>query len=108
MPICRKLTKLEYTYIIDNTVDEDDLRSSDAEALMAAAFAAMAFAQYEGHSGIDYYYSEKSTITTVSLTADVAKLSKDDAEELTDEIKGLSIDEAKAKAVAEGATCTVK
>lgn len=102
------LSKMEYTYIIDNTIDEDDLRASDEQDLMAAAFAAMAFAQYEGHAGIDYYYSEKSTITTVSLVADLAKMNKSDVEELAEDAKELSIDEAKSKLVGEGLTCTVK
>lgn len=104
----KTLTKMEYTYIIDKTINKDDLRASDAEELMVATFAAMAFAQYDGHDGIEYSHSEKTTITTVSLTADLTKMNKADAAELVEDAKDLSLDETKSKFMSEGFTCTVK
>ncbi len=102
------LTKLEYTLLLDGTVDEDDLSTSDQESLFAAAFLSMALAEYEGHEGIDYYYSEKPTLTTVSLTADLTKTNKTDTDELTEDFQGLTMDEIKTVYTKNGYTCSAK
>lgn len=103
------LSKLEYTLILDNTIDEDDLSTSDQQDLLSAAFLSMALAEYEDHDGIDYYYSEKTAITTISFVADLTKTNQTDTDELTEDFQDLTIDEVKQEYVKNsGFTCTVK
>lgn len=100
-----KLSKYELTYIIDHTVDEDDLTSSERNDLMTASFMTLGLAELEGSKGVNYRVSESSTITTISFVADIPEMGKDEAAELTEDLDGKSFDDIKTEYSGAGFTC---
>lgn len=103
-----KLSKYEITYIIDHTVDENKLTSSERNDLMSASFITLGLAELEGSKGINYRVSESSTITTVSFVADISEMDKSEAAELTEDFDGKTSDDIKSEYQKAGFTCEKK